>query len=84
MNMNSGLIKSIALLTAGLGLVNLKLLKYLGDGHIELYNIAEDLSETHNRAKEDKEKAEYLLKKLQSWKIETGARGVILNPEYER
>jgi arylsulfatase A-like enzyme len=50
-----------------------KLLEYLEDGRLELYNLRDDLSEQHNLAAEQPEKAGELHKKLLQWRQETGA-----------
>jgi len=62
---------------------NWKLLEYLGDEHIELYNLANDIGETHNLANEESQKAKDLLDKVHNWKNETDAQGVTLNPKYK-
>lgn len=59
---------------------NWKLLEYLEDGHIELYNLAADQGESVNMAEAEYHKAQYLLEKLHNWKVETGAKGITPNP----
>jgi arylsulfatase A-like enzyme len=50
-----------------------KLLEYLEDGHLELYNLREDLGEQRNLASEQPERAGELHKKLLAWRQEIGA-----------
>lgn len=47
---------------------NWKLMEFLEDGHLELYNLAEDIGETHNLADSKPEKARELADKLHSWR----------------
>jgi arylsulfatase A-like enzyme len=61
---------------------NWKLLEYLEDGHIELYNLADDIGEAQNLAATETQKAEELLSKLRKWKIDVGAKELRLNPDY--
>jgi arylsulfatase A-like enzyme len=51
-----------------------KLLEYLEDGHLELYNLRDDLSEQHNLATSEPEKAKLLHEKLLQWRKSVGAR----------
>ncbi|MCK5067728.1 MAG: sulfatase [Bacteroidales bacterium] len=60
-----------------------KLIEYFETGEVELYNLKEDLSESHNLASELSGKAEELRQKLQSWRIENNAQMPSLNPEYK-
>jgi len=62
---------------------NWKLLEYLEDGSIELYDLSSDLGETKNMTSENPEKAVELLKKLQYWKTSVGAQGIVPNPGYK-
>jgi arylsulfatase A-like enzyme len=50
-----------------------KLIEYFEDGHLELYNLASDIGEKKNLAKEQPEKAQELLAKLQTWRKEVSA-----------
>jgi arylsulfatase A-like enzyme len=61
---------------------NWKLLEYLEDGHIELYNLADDIGEENNLADTEPQKAEQLLGKLRKWKTDVGAKELRLNPDY--
>ena len=61
---------------------NWKLLEYLGDEQIELYDLENDLEESQNLLTKEPQKVKYLLEKLPGWKIEVDARGVTLNSKY--
>ncbi len=50
-----------------------KLIEYFEDGHLELYNLASDIGEKNNLAKDQPDKAKELLAKLQSWRKEVNA-----------
>ncbi len=50
-----------------------KLIHFFEDDHLELYNLANDLSETTNLAKTEPEKTRELKQKLDHWKISVGA-----------
>jgi arylsulfatase A-like enzyme len=63
---------------------NWKLLEYLEDGHIELYNLSDDIGEGNNLANTDPQKAEELLGKLHRWKTDAGAKELRLNPDYKK
>lgn len=60
-----------------------KLLEYFESGRLELYNVKEDVSETHDLAQEKPELAQQLLKKLKRWQKETGALMPAPNPKYD-
>jgi len=51
-----------------------KLIEWYGDGALELYNLAEDLGERNNLAKQMPKKAEEMRQRLAAWRNETGAR----------
>ena len=48
-------------------------MEYLEDGHLELYNLKDDLGETKNLATTNPDKAKELLERLNAWRKETGA-----------
>ena len=50
-----------------------KLMEYLEDGHLELYNLRNDIGETKNLAKENPEKAKELHTRLVAWRAEVKA-----------
>ena len=45
-----------------------KLIQFLKQGNIELYNLKDDLKESNNLAKKNPQKAELLLKELINWR----------------
>ncbi|MGC6466940.1 MAG: sulfatase [Akkermansiaceae bacterium] len=60
-----------------------KLIQYFEDNSLELYNLANDLSETTNLAKENPDKAEELFEELQEWQAKTKAPiPTEKNPQY--
>ena len=63
---------------------NWKLLEYLEDGHIELYNLADDLEEKHNLADTEPLKTNELLSKLRNWKTNAGAKGISKHHNHKR
>ena len=60
-----------------------KLLEFFEDGHYELYNLAEDLSETTDLSKEHPNKVNELAEKLHAWEKRVMARRPVANPDYE-
>lgn len=56
-----------------------KLLEYYEDGHLELYNLAEDLGETRNLAEAMPDKARELHAKLDAWRKSVDAKLPTLN-----
>ena len=61
-----------------------KLIEFLEDGHVELYDLSKDIGEKHNLSKEMPEKTETLLKELHEWKKEVNAQGITLNPNFKQ
>lgn len=60
-----------------------KLHQFYEDGHIELYNIKNDIGESNDLSKKDPAKAKELLAKLEAWKKAVNAKvPTQLNPEY--
>ena len=51
-----------------------KLIEFFEDMHVELYNLAEDIGEQHDRAAEMPEKASALREQLHAWRDEVGAQ----------
>ena len=45
-----------------------KLLEFFEDGRLELYNLKDDIGETHNLAEKEPEQANELLKRLRAWR----------------
>ena len=60
-----------------------KLLEYLEDDHVELYNLKADLSEQHNLAKEMPDRAKALRDRLHEWRDSVGAALPTANPDYQ-
>lgn len=60
-----------------------KLLEYLEDNRLELYNLSSDIGESKNLVEEEPEKAAELLDKLHRWKAETKAGEIVINPNFE-
>ena len=60
-----------------------KLLEFFENGHLELYNLEEDIGETNNLAEQMPGKARTLYKKLLKWRVKVNAPvPTELNPEY--
>lgn len=60
-----------------------KLLEYFEDGHVELYNLAEDLGETKDLAAEMPQRAKTLRERLTGWRKQVGAQLPRPNPEHK-
>jgi arylsulfatase A-like enzyme len=60
-----------------------KLLEYLEDGHLELYNLLDDLSEKTDLALHMPDKTTSLLKQLHEWRNQVGAAMPIPNPVFK-
>jgi len=60
-----------------------KLIEYFETGELELYNLRDDLQESHNLADEFPAKAEELQQKLHRWREENRAKMPTPNPDYE-
>jgi arylsulfatase A-like enzyme len=52
---------------------NWKLIEWLENGDVELFDLANDESETKNLAASNPQKAEEMLRKLSDWRVEVGA-----------
>lgn len=68
---------------AAVRLGDYKLIEFFDPGGVELYNLAEDIGETTNLAKQLPEKTEELLDLLHVWQEEVGAEGMDPNPDYD-
>ncbi len=62
---------------------NHKLIEFYEDGRLELYNLAEDLRESHNLAQSNPKLASELHGKLKQWRAAVGASMPIPNPHYD-
>ncbi|MBE0583139.1 MAG: sulfatase [Desulfofustis sp.] len=60
-----------------------KLIESAEDGHLELYNLADDIGEQKNLAAAMPEKAAGLKAKLDVWLTAMGAKEATINPRYE-
>ncbi len=60
-----------------------KLIETFDPAGIELYNLADDLSETHNLAGEQPEKTAALQRELEAWRQDVGAEKMLPNPDYD-
>lgn len=59
-----------------------KLMELYEDGHLELYNLAQDIGEKNNLAEKMPEKTAELHKLLVEWREAVGARMPVKNPNY--
>ena len=60
-----------------------KLLEFFEDNHLELYNLAEDIGEENNVARQHPAKARELYNRMVQWREEVGARLPTPNPKYD-
>ncbi|MEM9015476.1 MAG: sulfatase [Verrucomicrobiota bacterium] len=60
-----------------------KLLEYFENGTVQLFNLAEDISEQNDLAKIETEKAEALKAKLHQWRRDVDAQMMKPNPDYD-
>lgn len=60
-----------------------KLIEFYDDGHLELYNLAEDIGETNNLADAMPEKARELRERLAAWRKEVDAAMPEPNPDHD-
>ena len=61
---------------------NWKLMEFLEDGHVELYDLNSDPGEKHNLTNDEPIKSKYLLEKLHNWKDKVDAQGITKNPNF--
>jgi len=61
---------------------NYKLIEFFEDMHVELYDIVNDVSESHDLSKDLPEKAEELKKMLHAWQASIEAKIPEVNPDY--
>ena len=62
---------------------NWKLLEFFDDGHLELYNLEQDIAETNNLAEKMPQKTAELLDLLRSWRKHVGAQEMTVNPIFK-
>jgi arylsulfatase A len=60
-----------------------KLIEFFEEGHLELYNIKDDMAEENNLAESMSEKAAEMLKEMQAWRISVDAQMMTPNPQYD-
>lgn len=60
-----------------------KLIEWFEDGRLELFRIAEDASESINRAADQPERLERLHRRLRAWQTEVGARMSVVNTGWD-
>jgi beta-aspartyl-peptidase (threonine type) len=60
-----------------------KLIEYLDDQRVELYNLDDDIGEQHNLAAKMPEKVQALRERLNTWRQEVGAQMPSRNPNYD-
>ena len=60
-----------------------KLIEFFEDGHLELYNLANDIGERHNLAQAEPAKAADLHARLVAWRESVGAAMPRPNPAYD-
>lgn len=60
-----------------------RLVEFYEDGHVELYNLAEDVGEERDLSESQPDKAAELKAKLDAWRAEVGAQDPRENPNYE-
>jgi arylsulfatase A len=62
---------------------NYRLVEFYEDGHQELYNLANDVSETNDLAQKEPSKLRELKSKLDAWRASVGAQPPSPNPDYD-
>ena len=60
-----------------------KLIEWYEDGRLELFNLAKDVGEKKNLAKEEPERVKALAAKLAAWRRETGAKMSVRNERFD-
>jgi arylsulfatase A len=61
---------------------NYKLIEFLGDKRVELYNLRDDIGEQRDLASQMPDKVEELRRRLHAWRDEVGAQMPTRNPKY--
>ncbi|HOS95277.1 MAG TPA: arylsulfatase, partial [Armatimonadota bacterium] len=62
---------------------DMKLIEFFEDSHVELYDLAEDVGETRDLARERPDLAEELRQQLAEWRVSVGAQMPMVNPSYD-
>ena len=60
-----------------------KLLDYFENGAVQLFNLRNDIGEQHDLSKIEIEKTKELKAKLDKWRMDVGAQGMKMNPDYD-
>jgi arylsulfatase A-like enzyme len=60
-----------------------KLLEFFEDGHLELYNLRDDIGETRNLAQQEPQRCGQMLQRLEAWKEQVCARLPRPNPQWQ-
>ncbi|HTN76576.1 MAG TPA: sulfatase-like hydrolase/transferase, partial [Pirellulaceae bacterium] len=60
-----------------------KLIEHLEDESVELFNLANDVSETKNLASQEPKRTDDLRRKLHAWRASVGAQMPTTNPEFD-
>ena len=60
-----------------------KLIEWLEDGRLELYNLRRDPSEMIDLARQEASRATAMRKRLEAWRRETGAAMPVQNPHFD-
>lgn len=60
-----------------------KLIEFYEDGHVELYNLKDDISEQNDLSREKPELAAELLSRLKEWRISCNAKMPVMNEYYK-
>jgi arylsulfatase A len=60
-----------------------KLIEHFEDGSTELFNLADDPSESNNLAEQEVAQVKQMLSKLQDWRKRVGARMLAPNPDFD-
>jgi len=63
---------------------NYKLIEFFESNTIELYNLKDDIGETHNLALLEPELAQKMLTQLKNWRKSVGAQMMTVNPAYSQ
>ena len=62
---------------------DLKLIEFLADMRVELYNLKDDIGEQHDLATQMPDKVDELRKRLHDWRVEVGAQMPTRNPKHD-
>jgi hypothetical protein len=60
-----------------------RLVQFQQDRRVELYNLAQDISETADLALRNPERANRMQRRLENWRRDLGAQMAVTNPNYD-